>query len=116
MDKSPDNILNWLTANQNSMMTITKNEDDDQDIAELKLKDVNLIHNNDPNNYLSAQALLLIGVGTVETNFGKVPLPDNVYEISLTDKWSVKADDNIMYLHTERGTYTIESKTRFRVP
>lgn len=110
MNKSPNKIREWLNLNKDNLLKIKKEEDGDVDLAELKLEKVDLVEHKDYDNYLSAQALLLNGEGNITTDFGKVPLPYDVFEISLTDQWSVETTGNIMYLHTERGNYTIEAK------
>lgn len=108
MDKSVTRVLQWLNSNKNHLLKIKKEEDQDLDLTELTLKDVNLVNHQDHDHYLSAQALLLNGEGNITTAYGKSALPYDVFEIPLTDQWSVSTTDHGMRLHTERGIYTIE--------
>ena len=107
IDPSPQEIKSWLLTHHNAWIRIHKEEDGDQDLAELELKDVKLVPHRDYDNYLSAHALLLNGRGTIATEFGNKSLPHDFYEIALTNRWSASTDKNTLRLQTERGHYTI---------
>lgn len=108
MDKSPEKVQQWFEAKKDKVLKITKVEDGDHDLATIKLKDVNLVRHEDYDDYLSSQALLLLGEGTVATGAGREMLPYETFEIALTDQWTSRADENSLHLQTERGSYTIE--------
>ncbi|NMB02911.1 MAG: hypothetical protein GX971_15535, partial [Firmicutes bacterium] len=68
----------------------------------------------DTEDYLSSQALLLLGEGTIATESGIEELPGQTYEIALTDRWFSAIDDYSLHLSTERGSYAIEPKSDLR--
>ncbi len=111
MNDSPVKINEWLNLNINNLLTIKKEEDGDIDLAELKLEKIDLVQQKGHENYLSPQALLLSGKGSVITDIGKAPLPYDVFEIPLTDQWSAEIENSTLHLSTERGIYVIEVRS-----
>lgn len=108
MHQSPDTLRQWLQDNKDRLLIIRKEEDGHLDRITIRLHDVDLVHHNDTDDYLSDQALLLKGEGTVSTDQGLAPLPSSTFEISLTDQWSVASNHRRLQLQTERGNYSIE--------
>ncbi len=111
MNQSPDQIQKWLDSRKNQVLKITKVEEGDLDKASIRLRQVNLVEHDDIDDYLSAQALLLMGEGTIKTDEGSAPLPRQTYEIALTDQWTSESDEKRLRVYTERGTYTIEPES-----
>lgn len=112
MDKSHEKMIEWLNEKADTTLKIRKTEDGDEDVVELRLQAVDLVRHKDYDNYLSAHALLLNGAGIMKTDFGQEALPHDFFELSLTDSWSVDTTANTMLVHTERGTYMIETENR----
>lgn len=108
MEQSPDKLHEWFKMHKNKMLTIFKVEDGDLDMANIKLRDIKLVQHKDPDDYLSARALLLRGEGMVRTSSGMESLPGQTFEIALTDQWSSETHGHSLHLYTERGNYTIE--------
>ncbi|MCK9525479.1 MAG: hypothetical protein M0R49_06080 [Limnochordia bacterium] len=108
MSQSPDKLQKWLQDNKDRVLTIQKEEDGHLDRITIRLRDVDMVRHQDTDDYLSDQALLLIGEGTVRTSGGRAPLPSGTFEISLTDHWSVSSNHRSLQLQTERGNYSIE--------
>jgi hypothetical protein len=111
VDQSPIQIQKWLDRYKNQVLKITKVEKGDLDEASIKLRQADLIEHEDTDDYLSPQALLLMGEGTIMTDAGRIPLPQQTYEIALTGHWTSHFDEHSLQLHTERGTYTIEPES-----
>jgi len=103
----PEIIQGWLSEHKHQQLRITKYEENDQDITEMKLQKVTIAHHQDPEEYLSGTVILLNGEGWVQTAAGSAPLPGNTYELALTDHWSVDTTDTTMHLQTDRARYTI---------
>lgn len=108
MDQSPEKIQKWLDEHKNMILNIRKEEDGDLDSARMKLRDVKFVSHEDTDDYLSAQAFLLMGEGSIKTDAGREELPAQTFEIALTDKWFSAVDDQSLHLSTERGSYAIE--------
>lgn len=108
MEQSPEKIRKWLEQHKDQVLSIRKEEDGDQDSARIKLKDVKYVNHKDTDDYLSDQAFLLLGEGTITTDTGVEEIPGHTYEIALTDKWFSAVDDYSIHLSTERGSYAIE--------
>ncbi|NLY11771.1 MAG: hypothetical protein GX020_08835 [Firmicutes bacterium] len=108
MTKSPNKIKDWLEQQKNRVIKISKEENGDFDSAKMKLKDVDFVRHQDTEDYLSAQSLVLLGEGTIETDFGNEELPSQTFEIALTDSWFSAIDERGLHLRTERGNYEIE--------
>ncbi|HKM43621.1 MAG TPA: hypothetical protein VJZ70_06475 [Limnochordia bacterium] len=108
MNQSPDKLQQWLQENKDRVLNIRKEEDGHQDRVTIRLRDVDMVRHQDTDNYLSDQALLLRGEGTVSTESGMAPLPSDTFEISLTDQWSVALNHRSLQLQTERGHYSID--------
>lgn len=108
MKQSPENIRAWLEAHKDQVLKIEKEEDGDLDQATIRLQDVEYVEHHDTDDYLSDQALLLKGEGTVRAAEGEAKLPAGIYEIALTDQWFSASDDQSLHLSTERGSYRIE--------
>ncbi len=108
MLQSPNTLRQWLEQNKDRELIIRKEEDGRQNRITIRLQDVDMVQHNDTDDYLSEQALLLRGPGTVRTGEGLEPLPSDVFEISLTDRWSASANHRSLQLQTERAEYSIE--------
>ncbi len=108
MHQSPDKIQQWLQDNKDRVLTIRKEEDGHLNKITIRLQDVDMVHHQDTDDYLSDQALLLKGEGTVSIDGGTAPLPSDTFEISLTDQWSASSNHRSLQLQTERGNYSIE--------
>lgn len=113
MTQSPEKIRSWLDAHRDEELRIWKLEDGQENRARIHLEDVQLVQHHDTDDYLSDQALLLKGRGTVETPAGEALLPGQTFEISLTDQWFSAADEHSLQLSTERGSYRIERVERW---
>lgn len=109
VQKPPEQILSWFAEHQDQKLRIEKSEDGDLDVCTIKLEAIQVVEHRDAEGYLSPQALLLKGKGTVNTAQGKEPLPGEGFEIPLTGRWCSAADRRTLHLSTERGSYRIES-------
>lgn len=112
MAKSPDTLVKWFKNNENNLLKIMKKEEGSHDYVELDLENAIVVLHKDQDEYLSAQALILNGKGTIKTDLGTEILPYDFYEIALTDTWSSETADTNLYLHTERGSYEISAENR----
>ncbi|MGB4431921.1 hypothetical protein [Candidatus Darwinibacter acetoxidans] len=108
MQQSTEKIRSWFDRHRQKELRIRKEEDDDLDEARIRLEDVEVVQHHDTDGYLSSQAVLLKGEGTVVAAHGEEPLPGRTFEISLTDRWFSAADDCSLHLNTVRGSYHIE--------
>lgn len=108
MDQSPEKIQKWLDEHKNMVLNIRKEEDGDLDSARMRLKDVKFVRHEDTDDYLSDQAFLLIGEGSIDTDTGPEEVPAQTFEIALTDRWFSAVDNHGLHLNTERGSYAIE--------
>lgn len=103
-----DTLRQWLEENKDRELIIRKEEDGQENRITIRLQDIDMVQHHDTDDYLSDQALLLQGPGTVRTDEGLEPLPADAFEISLTDKWSARSDHRKLQLITERADYSIE--------
>jgi hypothetical protein len=108
VQQSQEEIKKWLEEHKEQVLKITKVENGDLDLAAIKLKGVSFVQHRHTDDYLSTQALLLRGEGTVSTPHGRESLPGAAFEIALTDNWDGRRDGNSLHLKTERASYTIE--------
>ena len=81
MDQSPIQIQKWLDRYKNQVLKITKVEKGDLDEASIKLRQADLIEHEDTDDYLSPQALLLMGEGTIMTDAGRIPLHSRLMKL-----------------------------------
>lgn len=112
MQYSQEHVSNWIEAYKNKAITISKKEDGDLDEVDLHLEKVSLgqLKEKDPDEYLSMETLLLHGQGNIHSGGNSGSLPQDIYEIPLTDGWLVKEMDGRLELKTERAVYTIQPK------
>ena len=74
MQQSQEEIKKWLEQHKEQVLKITKVENGDLDLAAIKLKGVSFVQHRHTDDYLSTQALLLRGEGTVSTPHGRESL------------------------------------------
>jgi hypothetical protein len=112
MELSQEHVSHWLEAYQDKTIQICKNEDGDLDEVDIKLQKVTIgkLKVEDPDDYVALNTLLLHGKGTIRSGGNDGSLPQNVYEIPLTDQWIVREQGNQLEIKTERAIYTIEPK------
>lgn len=108
MQQSTETIRRWFDRHRQKELWIRKEEGGDLDVSRLRLEDVEFVQHQDAEGYLSAQAVLVKGDGTIAAADGEQPLPGRTFEIALTDRWFSAADDSSLHLSTERGSYRIE--------
>jgi hypothetical protein len=112
MQYSQEHVSNWIEAYKNKAILISKKEDGDLDQVDLQLDKVSLgkLREKDPDEYVSMSTLLLHGQGNIHSGGHSGALPQDVYEIPLTDGWLVKEMEDRLEIKTERAIYTIEPK------
>ena len=106
--QSPEKIRSWFDRHRQKELRIRKDEDGDLDVSRIRLEDVEFIQYHGTDDYLSPQAILLKGEGTVAVVDGEEPIPGGTYEISLDDPWFSAAHDSSLHLSTDRASYLIE--------
>src|SRR5690606_36692269 len=109
VQQSPEQILSWFAEHQYQKVRSENTDDGDVDVCNIKLEAIQVVEHRDAEGYLSPQALLLKGKGTVNTAQGNEPLPGEGFEIPLTGRWCSAADRRTLHLSTERGSYRIVS-------
>lgn len=93
---------------------IIKEEDGDQDRIRLQLQRISLGENRyqDPDDYVAKQALLLHGEGVVMQDEHQARLPQNVYEIPITENMKISQSINALTLQSDRALYHIHSNQK----
>jgi hypothetical protein len=103
-------LTNWLETQVARNLLIEKKEDGDLDRVELNLEKVSIgrLEEKDPDEYVSREAILLHGEGTIRSGGHEGPLPLDAYEIPITNSLTTSAMGNSMEITTERAIYTIQ--------
>ncbi|MEK3733419.1 MULTISPECIES: hypothetical protein [Paenibacillus] len=109
MNPSLEAVTEWLNANSNQILHISKVEEQDRDQVNLHLKRAELQRRQVPSidGYADMDTLLLEGDGIVITDGQEAPLPDKRFTIALDGLSETKVNDGQVTLVTERGTYAI---------
>jgi hypothetical protein len=109
MNPDVDQAIAWLTPWEGKEIQIVKEEEGDQDIVHLHLEQVDVGENkkNDPDGYVSPKALLLHGTGVVNEKDHQEHLPQDVFEIPITDQINVTRANQYILIQSERASYTI---------
>jgi hypothetical protein len=112
MENSQEHVSNWIESHRNKSILISKKEDGDLDQVDLQLDKVSLgqLKEKDPDEYLSMNTLLLHGAGSIQSGVHSGVLPQDVYEIPITNQWVVKELGDTLEIRTERAIYTIKPK------
>ncbi|MBP1930585.1 hypothetical protein [Ammoniphilus resinae] len=107
MESPISEIQKWMESMTGQTVLIKKEEDGDLDQVHLRLDKLTVgrQQSDDPDGYVLPQALLFHGQGTI--NNGE-SLPQNVYEIPLSNSWLSEEQGNLLHIKTERAVYTIQ--------
>jgi hypothetical protein len=112
-------VTAWLEAQTGKTVSIQKGEFAigkaeiiDRDEVEIRLDKVLVksIEQPDPDDYLANKEVILHGQGNIQSDMGKVGLPQDVYEISLSGKVTAHKVDNGYRIQTERAVYSIHTQ------
>lgn len=103
-----DALDQWIGHN----IVLTKQEDGDIDTTMIALEKSSFVKRGKTiDGYVSPVALQLRGKGTVPSSQeGTAPLPDDRYDIPLTDDFRIHRDDDTLCIETERAKYTVTRK------
>lgn len=102
-------VCSWFEANREKCIMIKKEEQQDIDQIEIELQDVGLMGYMDTvDDYLSTQAILLRGSGSIETHNGKrQSLPEDSYEIPYRESFHGVQNEKGIEIQTESANYFI---------
>lgn len=110
-------LTEWLERQKGQTLMIYKSEIAtgkeeimDRDEVQLVLNQVSVrnIERHDQDDYLADQEIILQGEGYIETDEGKMELPQNVYEIPIySNDFSTQDRENGVRVETEKAIYTI---------
>lgn len=109
MNPSLQAVTEWLNANSNQTLHISKIEEQDQDQVNMHLERAELQRRQIPSidGYTDINTLLLEGDGFVITGGHQAPLPDKSFVIALDGLSEADVQSGQVMLKTERGTYSI---------
>lgn len=104
-----EEVCSWFEANMEKSIIIKKEEQKDIDRIEIELQDVGLMSFSDTvDEYLSKQAILLRGNGSIETHDGnKQNLPEDSYEIPYRESFHGVRNEKGIEIQTESANYFI---------
>lgn len=88
---------------------LTKEEDGDIDQTVMTLENASIVERKESiDDYVSPTALQLHGEGYVIFDGERqAPLPNNAYDIPLTDNVHMHAGENTLFIETERAKYSV---------
>ncbi|MEK0315843.1 hypothetical protein [Cohnella sp. 56] len=110
MPASIADVTEWLEAQVDKELLVSKQEDDDLDEVRIRLGSVEhrAAKENALDDYTDSAALLLRGMGTVVTEGREAALPMDTFEIPLEGLSLTETADDAALLVTERARYKIE--------
>lgn len=105
-----EDALNWLHDQKQTQLLIQKEEDGDIDKLELTLNDVTIGHlrREDPDNFVENVAILLHGEGFIALGDKYERLPQDVFEIPISDYLNVEKASKELRIKTGRAKYLIK--------
>lgn len=107
-------IEQWIQERIGQYVSIQKIEEEDVDQVQLQLEGVRIGQQSvpDPDDYVSAQALILSGTGHIESAVQQaltLELPQNAYEVPITQDMMVEQANGMLQISTERAVYRLQS-------
>jgi hypothetical protein len=101
-------VLQSLEGWQGSKLLVQKVENGDLDETTVQLSNADFSQNKPTmDGYIAPYVISLQGDGEVVTDSMTADLPLSSYEIAMSEVYDVNVQNNIIYLRTDRGDYTI---------
>ncbi|MBW5445994.1 hypothetical protein GE107_07965 [Cohnella sp. CFH 77786] len=108
MDPTVRTLMDWLQGQTNRSIMIQKKEDRDLDRVRLTLAEVGYRPDDRSiDGYTEGNSLVLHGRGTVRTETGEAPLPQDRYVIPVDGLRISKASEDGVILQTDRAHYAL---------
>ncbi|MCQ4087078.1 hypothetical protein [Saccharibacillus sp. JS10] len=106
MEKSIEDLKQWLEGKVGQTVKIEKEENEDTDIVHFEIREIGERSQDNPVDDYLERALLLYGSGSILNADGeKVPVPGDSYEIVLNDLQIHSHDENSLKIQNDRATY-----------
>ena len=108
MEQNAGMLSDWLNTHLNQTLVIEKYELSDRDIVHFKLEGVEFRSGEDTIDDYLENALVLRGTGnTLNADGERVPLPQNSYEIVVSQLQMGPSDEKKLEVSTERAKYIL---------
>lgn len=109
IQETRDMINQW--AGQDVLLI--KEEDGDVDKTVISLKDVTFSQRGATiDDYVSPDTLQLHGEGYVLLEDQNVPLPNDSFDIALSDDMAIRSENGTLEIRTDRAAFTVMSQSR----
>jgi len=111
MEHDIKKFTDWLNTQLNQVIIIQKREHDDVDHVQFNMSQYEIVEAGDASDDYMDSALILKGTGSIMNSTGDfVPLPQESYEIVLTNLTITNFDTDEIELITSRANYNISLK------